>query len=94
VQVRKKRRRRRNGSGVTVLVPVSARKGPYTTLDFVQDWLSKGTGIQLLTVLDEFTRESLCIRVERRLRSEESACIQLLGFVLLIPGGFFETLYG
>lgn len=37
----------------------------------MQDRLSKGTGIRLLTVLDEFTRESLCIRVERRLRSED-----------------------
>ncbi len=41
------------------------------TLDFVQDRLHKGPSIRLLTVLDEFTRESLCIRVERRLRSED-----------------------
>ncbi len=41
------------------------------TVDFVQDRLSRGSGIRLLTVLDEFTRESLCIRVERRLRAED-----------------------
>jgi putative transposase len=42
----------------------------------VQKRLSKGTGIRLLTVLDEFTRESLCIRAERRLRSKD-ACLTL-----------------
>lgn len=41
------------------------------TVDFVQDRLSRGSSIRLLTVLDEFTRESLCIRVERRLKSED-----------------------
>ena len=72
LQVKKKRRRRRKGSGVTVLVPEQAKAPNHVwTLDFVQDRLSKGTGIRLLTILDEFTRESLCIRVERRLRSED-----------------------
>ena len=72
LQVRKKRRRRRKGSGVTFLVPEQAKAPNHVwTLDFVQDRLGKGTSIRLLTVLDEFTRESLCIRVERRLRSED-----------------------
>lgn len=57
---------------MTVLAPEQAKAPNHVwTLDFVQDRLSKGTGIRLLTVLDEFTRESLCIRVERRLRSED-----------------------
>jgi len=72
LQVKKKRRRRRKGSGVTVLVPEQAKAPNHVwTLDFVQDRLHKGPSIRLLTVLDEFTRESLCIRVERRLRSED-----------------------
>ena len=41
------------------------------TVDFVHDRLSRGGSIRLLTVLDEFTRESLCIRIERRLKSED-----------------------
>jgi len=58
LQVRKKRRRRRKGSGVTALVPEKAHAPNHVwTLDFVQDRLSKGTGIRMLTVLDEFTRE-------------------------------------
>jgi putative transposase len=72
LQVKKKRRRLRKGAEVTVLVPEQANAPNHVwTLDFVQDRTSKGTGIRLLTVLDEFTRESLCIRVERRLRSED-----------------------
>lgn len=34
--------------------------------DFVHDRTSEGRGLRLLTVLDEFTRESLAIPVERR----------------------------
>jgi putative transposase len=57
LQVKKKRRRRRNGSGVTFLVPEQAKAPNHVwTLDFVQDRLGKGTGIRLLTVLDEFTQ--------------------------------------
>lgn len=72
LQVKKKRRRRRKGSGVTVLTPEQAKAPNHVwTVDFVQDRLSKGPSIRLLTVLDEFTRESLCIRVERRLKAED-----------------------
>lgn len=41
------------------------------TIDFMQDRLSRGGKIRLLTVLDEFTRKSLCIRVERKLNSQD-----------------------
>jgi putative transposase len=72
LQVKKKRRRRRKGTGVTVLIPERAQAPNHVwTVDFVEDRLSRGSKIRLLTVLDEFTRESLCIRVERRLRSED-----------------------
>jgi transposase InsO family protein len=68
----KKKRRRRKGSGVTMLVPEQAKAPNYVwTLDFAQERLGKDTGIRLLTVLDEFTRENLCIRIKRRLRSED-----------------------
>lgn len=71
LQVKKKRRRRRK-RGLSVLIPEQAKSpGHVWTVDFVEDRLSRGGKIRLLTVLDEFTRESLCIRVERRLRSED-----------------------
>lgn len=72
LQVRKKHRRKRKGPGSTRPLPQQANAPNHVwTLDFVQDRLSKGSGIRMLTVLDEFTRESLCIRVERRLKSED-----------------------
>ena len=37
--------------------------------NFVHDYTEDGRSIKLLTVLDEFSRESLAIRVERKLNS-------------------------
>jgi transposase InsO family protein len=70
LQVRKKHKKRKRGKGVK---PPEQAKAPnhVWTLDFVQDRLSRGSSIRLLTVLDEFTRERLCIRVERRLKAED-----------------------
>lgn len=70
LQVKKKSKKRRRGQGVKA--PEQAKAPNHVwTLDFVQDRLSRGSSIRLLTVLDEFTRESLCIRVERRLKAED-----------------------
>lgn len=71
LQTKKKARKRRRGQG-GVKPPEQAKAPNHVwTLDFVQDRLSRGSSIRLLTVLDEFTRESLCIRVERRLKAED-----------------------
>jgi putative transposase len=72
LQVKKHRKRRRKRSGVTPLAPEKANAPLHVwTVDFMQDRLSSGRSIRLLTVLDEFTRESLCIRVERGLKAED-----------------------
>lgn len=39
--------------------------------DFVADTLADGMGIRMLTVIDEFTRECLAIRVAHRLKSDD-----------------------
>lgn len=39
--------------------------------DFVADTLVGGVGIRMLTVIDEFTRECLCIRVAHNLKSDD-----------------------
>ena len=70
LQVRKKSRKRKRGKGAKPPEQATAPNHVWT-LDFVQDRLSRGSGIRLLTVLDEFTRESLCIRVERRLKAKD-----------------------
>lgn len=71
LQVKKKKRRRRR-TGTLTLIPQKAQSPNHVwTLDFVQDSLSNKSSIRLLTVLDEFTRESLAIRVERSLKSAD-----------------------
>lgn len=70
LQVRKHSKKRRRGKGVKPPEQATAPKHVWT-LDFVQDRLSRGSSIRLLTVLDEFTRESLCIRVERSLKAKD-----------------------
>jgi putative transposase len=71
LQVRKKQRRKRK-AGVTVLIPQKAMSPNHVwTVDFVHDRLSRGGNLRLLTVVDEFTRECLSIRVERSLKSED-----------------------
>lgn len=70
LQVRKKTRRKRKKGNRPVPEKATAPNHVWT-VDFVHDRLSRGSSIRLLTVLDEFTRESLCIRVERRLKGED-----------------------
>lgn len=70
LQVKKKTRRKRKKGNRPVPEKATAPNHVWT-VDFVHDRLSRGGSIRLLTVLDEFTRESLCIRIERRLKSED-----------------------
>jgi putative transposase len=72
LQVRKKYRRKRKVKGSLTLIPQKAVSPNHVwTLDFVHDQLSHKGRIRLLTVVDEFTRECLCIRVEHSLKSED-----------------------
>lgn len=71
LQVRKRKRRRRKNN-YCLLLPQRAKSPNHVwTLDFVQDSLRNGRKIRLLTVVDEFTRECLAIRVERSLQSQD-----------------------
>ena len=67
----KKKQKRRRKPGVTVLIPQKAVSPNHVwTVDFVHDRLSRGGNLRLLSVVDEFTRQCLCLRVERSLKSE------------------------
>ena len=71
LQVRKKQKRKRK-PGVQVLIPEKAKSQNHVwTVDFVHDRLSRGGNLRLLSVVDEYTRECLSIRVERSLKSED-----------------------
>lgn len=68
----KKRRKRPRRPGVSVLIPEKAQSPNHVwTVDFVHDRLSRGGSLRLLSVVDEFTRQCLCLRVERSLKSEQ-----------------------
>ena len=47
------------------------RKNHVWSYDFVQTRTAEGRAVRLLTMMDEYTRECLAIRVERKLSSEE-----------------------
>lgn len=70
LQVRKRKRRKRQKR--TGFFPSKAKApGHVWCVDFVADRLSHGGGLRMLTVVDEFTRESLAIRVERSLKGKD-----------------------
>jgi putative transposase len=72
LQVKKKRRRPRKMKGIVTLIPLKAESANHVwTVDFVHDNLSRRRKIRLLSVIDEFTRECLCLRIERSLKSED-----------------------
>jgi len=52
--------------------------------DFVSAWTHEGRSLRLLTLIDEFTRECLAIKVSRRLGSQE--VIDTLAELMLLRG--------
>lgn len=71
LKVKKKQKRRRK-TAVTILIPQRAQSPNHVwTVDFVHDKLSRGGNLRLLSVVEEFTRQCLNVRVERSLKSED-----------------------
>lgn len=67
---KRKRRKRRRGSSQTFPLQALFPKHVWT-LDFVHDSLKHGRRIRMLTVVDEFTRESLQVHVDYSLKSHD-----------------------
>lgn len=77
---RKKPRRPR--TGISTGLPTEARHRNHVwTCDFIADRTARGGAIRMLTVLDEFTRECLCIHVDRRINAAKVRAIlsELIG---------------
>ncbi len=55
------------------------------TYDFMQDQTEDGRRLKFLTVLDEYTRESLAIEVGRSIRARE--VIAVLAYLFMVRGG-------
>jgi len=60
------------------------RPNPVWSYDFVSAWTHDGRSLRLLTLIDEFTRECLAIKVSRRLGSQE--VIETLADLMLLRG--------
>lgn len=66
-----KRRRRRHGTPVWERPQEATRPNEVWSFDFVHDRTQYGQKLKMLAVVDEFTRECLEIRVEKRMRYQE-----------------------
>lgn len=72
------RRRGRRRGNVKQIVPVvqATRPNEVWTYDFVHDWCANGQRLKMLTIVDEFTRESLAIETRTSITSQ--AVIEVL----------------
>jgi putative transposase len=68
---KRKPKRKRQGQGAEIVPHQAVAPNHVWTLDFVADRLSHGGRLRMLTVVDEFTRECLTIRVERSLKAKD-----------------------
>jgi putative transposase len=79
VPVRKRRRRRRHAG--PPVVPLRAEYPRHViTYDFLEDSTADGRPLRLLTIVDEFTRECLAIRVARSFSAEDVVAVLLQVF--------------
>ena len=67
----KKPRRRRQGISTGLTDQGYAPPNHVWTWDFVHDTTMRGGKLRMLTVLDEYTRESRCIHVDRKINAEK-----------------------
>lgn len=66
----RRRPRRRYQREPTVAVPqMATRPNEVWTYDFVHDWCATGQRLKMLTIIDEFTRESLCVETRSSIKS-------------------------
>jgi putative transposase len=63
-------RKRHRAERVIPAVGAAARANEVWTYDFVHDWCASGQKLKLLTVVDEFTRESLCVETRTSIKSQ------------------------
>lgn len=67
----KKKRKARRGGISTGLPTKATHRGHVWTWDFVHDTTVRGGNLRMLNVIDEYTRECLCIYVARRINAEK-----------------------
>jgi len=84
LQVRRKRRRRRRAGPKGEVLKRSEHPNHVWTYDFLEDRTERGGKLRILAVLDEYTRESLAIRVASSFPSE--SVVEVLEWLFLARG--------
>ncbi len=67
---RRRLRKRRKAERVNLVINTATRPNEVWTYDFVHDWCANGQRLKMLTVVDEFTRESLAIETRTSIKSQ------------------------
>lgn len=75
LNLRSKRPRRRKAAAHRLERPLLTAPNQSWSMDFVADALFDGRKLRALTVVDNFTRESLAIRVDQSLKSEDVVAV-------------------
>ncbi len=65
----KKRKKRRQTAALRVVLPTPTKPNIRWSMDFVSDALSDGRRFWCLTIVDDFSRESVSIHVDRSIPS-------------------------
>lgn len=68
---RTKKKRRLGESKNACARRVAERPNHVWAWDFIFDWTENGTSLKWLSIVDEYTRECLCLKVARRLTSRD-----------------------
>lgn len=80
------KRRQKRAAAVRVPLPVPTGPNQAISIDFVWDRLSCGRRLKMLTVVDDFTRECLAIRVDFGINGK--AVTQVLDAIIELRGKF------
>ncbi len=84
LNLRHKRPRRHVSAAHRVTTPQAGAPNQFWSMDFVSDALYDGKRFRALTVIDNFTRESLAIAVDNSIRGEQVAAV--MGRLLIERG--------
>ena len=84
LQIPRKRPKRRRYPSKNTVKQKASHPNHVWTYDFLEDRTENGSKLRIMTVLDEFTRESLSIRVDKSITHEK--VIESLSFLFLTRG--------
>ncbi len=84
VSYRRKFKKAKGSSGNSCAVKKAEYPNHVWTYDFMSDQTEDGRRLKLLTILDEFTRESLAIEVGRSIRAKD--VIAVLDYLFMVRG--------